>query len=308
MRTLGRFAPSATGRAHPGTLLAALLCWLDARSRGGDVLLRIEDLDQQRCKTEWVHGLLDDLQWFGLEFDQVSHQHESAEVHADALDQLAERGLLYPCRCSRTELRDAPRTADGSVIYPGSCRERELPNGNWRDCSEAIRLRLPPDLELSVTDASGIELGGSIAARCGDPVVRRRDGVIAYQLAATVDDAAAGVTHVVRGHDLAASTAVQLAVQALLGLPQPHYRHHLLLLEADGEKLAKFHGAVAADALRAAYTPQALTGLLAQVAGLRADASACAPHDLLADFAWAKVSNADQILHWDGAALHWEQA
>ena len=138
----------------------------------------------------------------------------------------------------------------------------------------------------------------------GDPIVRRRDASVAYQLAVVVDDAASGVTRVVRGHDLAASTATQVALQRLLGLPEPVYRHHLLLLEERGGKLAKLHGAVGADALRGAYAAPELTGFLAHAAGLRPDAAPVTPAGLLPDFAWASVAREDHVVRWTtGVAL-----
>jgi glutamyl/glutaminyl-tRNA synthetase len=154
-----------------------------------------------------------------------------------------------------------------------------------------------------VVDESGVDLSQDPERDFGDPVVRRRDGAIAYHLAGIVDDAAAGVTRVVRGRDLASTTATQVALQRVLGLPTPAYRHHLLLLEERGEKLAKFHGAVGADALRAHYAPYALCGFLAHACGLAQDASPLGPRDLLQDFAWDRVAEPDRVVRWTGSKL-----
>ncbi len=280
-----RFAPSATGRAHPGTLLAALLCWLDARQRGDRVVLRLEDLDPERCSPALVAGLREDLAWFGLDWDLVETQSEQAARHAAALDALAARGLLYPCPLSRTELQViGVRGADGAFQTDNRNRGRPLPPGGWRECPEPLR----------------VNLGAGLA----DPVVRRRDHAIAYHLASVVDDAAVGVTRVVRGRDLAPSTALQVALQDVLGLPTPIYHHHALLLEADGAaKLAKFHGAVAVPELRNHLSAAELCGILAHAVGLIAHVQPLRPADLLADFCWSRVTAVDRAMAWDGARL-----
>lgn len=298
-----RFAPSITGEAHPGTLLAALLAWLDARSRGGRFLVRLEDLDRLRLRPGWSEQMLADLRWFGLDWDALVTQSERAADHDAALDALAAAGRLYPCACSRSQLRAGGRTApDGSIAYENSCRGRALPAGGWRACTEAIRARVPDD-RVELRDESGLDLSQAPARELGDPVVRRRDGVIAYQLAVVVDDAASGITRIVRGRDIAPSTATQVALQRLLGLPTPVYRHHLLLLEPRGDKLAKLHGSVGATALRPRYSAAALCGLLACAAGLRAAPEPCAPADLVAGFTWERVRDPDRVLTWTGEAL-----
>jgi glutamyl/glutaminyl-tRNA synthetase len=303
---VGRFAPSTTGPAHPGTLLAGMLCWLDARVKGGRVVLRLEDLDPQRCRPEHLEAMQSDLAWLGLEWDEVVVQSTRSAAHAAALDELAAAGLLYPCCCSRAEVRAAgTRAPDGSWCYPGTCRERPLPGtsaGGWRECSEAIRVRLPAG-RIELVDESGLDLSQDPAGEYGDPVVRRRDGAIAYHLASVVDDRHSAVTRVVRGRDLAASTAVQIALQRLLGFSTPRYRHHLLLLESHGGKLAKFHGAVAASELRRHYDASELCGLLAHAAGLIPDAVRITPPELVERFSWRSVREDDRVLSWQGGAL-----
>jgi glutamyl-Q tRNA(Asp) synthetase len=300
---VSRFAPSTTGPAHPGTLLAALLAWLDARSRGARVLLRLEDIDPDRCRPEWSARMLEDLAWLGLDFDAVEAQHTFAGRHAGALDRLAALGALYPCACSRSILRaDAEPAPDGSRRYPNRCRGRALPPGGWRASAEPLRVALPAG-RIEIRDESGLDLSQDPAGEMGDPIVRRRDGAVAYQLAVVVDDGASGVTRVVRGRDLAPSTATQCALARLLDLPAPAYRHHLLLLEEHGGKLAKLHGAVGAAELRRAYAAPALLGWLAYAAGLRERAVPVAPRELAADFSWSRVAADDRVVHWTGDAL-----
>ncbi len=295
---VGRFAPSTTGSAHPGTLLAALLCWLDMRSRGGRVWLRFEDLDPQRCRPEYLDGLREALEWLGLDWDGEERQSDSGSDHAAALDILAGADLLYPCSCSRSGLAaKVPRAPDGSLRYPGTCRDRRLPTaaeGGWRSCRDALRVRLPAG-RIELVDESGVDLSGSPAEEYGDPVLRRRDGAVAYHLASVVDDRRIGVTRIVRGRDLAPSSVVQLAIGRLLGHAVPSYRHHLLLLEERGGKLAKYHGATGFEALRARYRAPEFCGRLAHVCELRPDAEPLWPADLLADFSWSAVRGDDRL-------------
>ncbi|MDG2334306.1 MAG: glutamate--tRNA ligase family protein [Myxococcota bacterium] len=305
-RAVARFAPSTTGPAHPGTLLAGLLCWLDARSRGAEVWLRFEDLDPQRCRPEYLDAMREALDWLGLDWDGEERQSHGGAAHGEVLDALARRDLLYPCSCSRASLAgETVRAPDGSARYPGTCRARRLPSeaeGGWRGCSEALRLRLPSG-RIDLQDESGADLSEDPAEAYGDPVVRRRDGAVAYHLASVVDDQRIGVTRIVRGRDLAPSSAVQVAIGRLLAHPEPSYRHHLLLLEERGGKLAKFHGAVGFDTLREHYRGPELCGLLAHACGLSAAPVPLAPQDLVPGFAWAQIRHEDRCLTWDGRAL-----
>lgn len=299
-----RYAPSTTGHAHPGTLLAALLAWLDARSRGASIVLRLEDLDLERCRPEFRLSLEADLSWLGLEFDDVREQHRHAAAHEAALDALAATGRLYPCRCTRADLRaHGRRAADGGFAYPNRCRARPLPRGGWRETSEPLRFRLPDGI-VEVADEGGEPLTQEPAVAQGDPVLRRRDGAIAYQLAVVVDDAADSITRVVRGRDIAPSTATQVALQHALGLPTPAYRHHLLLLEPRGEKLAKLHGSVGAPELRRQYSAEALVGWLAHAAGLLDEPVPCTARELVEGFDWRRVRREDRVVTWDGEKLN----
>ncbi len=291
-RTCGRFAPSATGPAHPGTLLAALLCWLDARSRGGRVVLRVEDLDRDRLRPGAAEALVEATTWLGLDWDAVVLQHERAQAHAQALDRLAERGLLYQSPTSRGDLEEG--------AYDNRDRALGLPPAGWRSCTLPLRARMPEDL-LAPEDEGFEDLGGG--GSCPDPVVRRRDAAVAYHLASVVDDADAGVDRVVRGRDLAACSLPQAGLRRLLGLPEPRYRHHFLLLETRERKLAKLHGAVGIAQLRPRYGQAQLVGLLAFWAGLRPDPGPCRPAELLEGFSWEQVRRSDLLVRWDGSVL-----
>jgi glutamyl-tRNA synthetase/glutamyl-Q tRNA(Asp) synthetase len=303
MRSLrGRFAPSTTGRAHPGTLLAALLCWLDARSQGGEVWLRLEDLDPQRSNPGLTASMEADLEWFGLDWDGLEKQSQSLARYEERIDQLAESGRVYVCRCSRTTIRKSGHKApDGSYRYPGSCRERLVGRDAWREQAEPLRLRIEAG-SIALQDEGGLDLSGDPAALFGDPLLRRRDGAYAYHLTSVVDDEAIGVNRIVRGRDLAPVSILQAALRRDFGGQIPAYRHHLLLLEAGDasrpEKLSKFHGAVDLPRLRERLDAADLCGLLASWVGLVPEGERCRPRDLVADFDWARVAQEDVALEW----------
>lgn len=290
----GRFAPSTTGEAHPGTLLSALLVWLDARSRGGRCVLRLEDLDTTRVRAEWADQLVEALAWLGLAFDETVVQSRRTPAHEAALDTLAASGRLYPCTCSRADRAGGRRAPDGGWAYENTCRGTPLPAGGWRAVAGNLRVRLP-DERVALVDDGGMDLSQTPARDMGDPIVRRRDGVIAYQLAVVVDDADGGITDIVRGRDIAPSTATQVLLQRLLGFAQPRYRHHFLLLEPHGEKLAKLHGSIPFSQLHARYAGPELLELLARVAGQ----GSADP----AGFDWSRVPREDLLARWDGGLV-----
>lgn len=299
---ISRFAPSTTGEAHPGTLLSALLVWLDARARKGQALLRLEDLDVTRVKAAWSDALLEATRWLGLDWDAVIVQTRQTPSHERALDQLAEAGLLYPCTCSRADRTGGRRAPDGGWAYENTCRGKPLPDGGWRAVNSNVRVQLPDD-RVELVDDGGLDLSQTPAHDMGDPIVRRRDGVIAYQLAVVVDDADEGITDIVRGRDIAPSTATQVMLQRLLGLPTPRYRHHFLLLEQSGDKLAKLHGAIPWSELRTHYSGEQLCGVLAHAAGLLDQPKPITPSELVHTFAWTHVPAADRIARWRDGAL-----
>lgn len=301
--TIGRFAPSITGDAHPGTLLAALLAWLDARSRGGQFLLRFEDLDRSRFRPEWPVQMSEALSWLGLDWDARIDQSADLRRYEAAMDRLEAMGRLYPCACSRTDRQASGRRGpDGSWAYDNRCRRLALPEGGWREAAHAVRVRLD-DTRIELRDESGLELSQNPAVDMGDPIVLRREGGFAYHLVVVVDDAASAVTRIVRGRDIAPSTATHVALQRLLGVPTPSYRHHLLLLQPHGDKLAKFHASVGYATLRTHYRPEALCGWLACVAGLKASEAPLLPRDLVDGFDWSRVGRSDRVVTWDGERL-----
>jgi glutamyl-tRNA synthetase len=278
---------------HLGNARTALLAWLDARSRGGRMLLRIEDLDRDRCRAEFAQAIRDDLTWLGLDWDEETAAQSTREpAYAAALRWLDDQGLLYECFCSRRQLAvaSAPHgPGDEPAPYPGTCRsltvaQRERLRAQGR--SPALRVRMPDDAP-AVRDRLHGELHRPVG---GDVMVRRSDGLYAYQLAVVVDDAADGVTEVVRGDDLLGSAPRQRALQQLLGLPAVGYAHVPLVLGEDGARLAKRHGTMALWALRAGgVRPQALVAAMASSAGL-GDGRPLAPAELVPTFRMEQVS------------------
>jgi glutamyl-Q tRNA(Asp) synthetase len=250
-----RFAPSPTGQLHLGHAYSAALARLAARAGGGRFLLRIEYLDQSRSRPEYVKAIADDLRWLGLEHDEKPLvQSQRSEVYAQALEQLRALGLVYPCFCTRSDIAAALSAPHAPPAhYPGTCRDlpddperRASTAHSWRlDAAKAIaRVGLP-----SWTEADGTRLEAS-ADDIGDEILARKDAPASYHLACVVDDSTSGVTLVVRGMDLRQSTPVQRLLQMLLGLPEPTYFHHALVVHDDGRRLAKRDKAPTLAALR----------------------------------------------------------
>ncbi|MCI9222214.1 MAG: tRNA glutamyl-Q(34) synthetase GluQRS [Oscillospiraceae bacterium] len=301
----GRFAPTPSGRMHLGNLLAALLAWLDARSGGGELVLRIEDLDTQRTSRLFAAQLLDDLRWLGLDWDQGGlepdyRQSRRTACYEEAFRLLEERGLIYPCYCSRTErmAASAPHREDGAVVYSGKCfrltaAERAELEGQGRRPAWRVRC---PDLSVTVEDGNCGTYTENLARDCGDFIVRRSDGVFAYQLAVVVDDALMGVNHVVRGRDLLCSAPRQAWLHEVLGYPPPRFFHTPLLLAPDGRRLAKRDHDLDMGALRERYSPGELTGLLAWYAGLVDRPEKVTAAELVPLFSWAKVPKNDVVV------------
>jgi glutamyl-Q tRNA(Asp) synthetase len=252
-----RFAPSPTGRLHLGHAYSAALGHQRARASGGRFLLRIEDLDQTRSRPEFVAGIEEDLRWLGLEWDgEPLVQSERTHIYAEALEQLRARGLVYACFCTRADIA-ASLTAphgDAGVSYPGTCRplpddpERRATTAHcWRlDCTKALEMAGLPSWE---EDGRTFH---AVPADIGDAILARKDAPASYHLACVVDDAASGVSLVVRGEDLRASTPTQRLLQQLLGLPVPAYLHHPLVTHEDGRRLAKRDLAPTLSAMREA--------------------------------------------------------
>jgi glutamyl-Q tRNA(Asp) synthetase len=249
---IGRFAPSPTGALHAGSLASALASWLDARAHGGQWLVRIEDVDTPRCVAGADQTILQQLERCGLHSDApVLWQSQRSAAYQQALDRLLTQNLAYPCGCSRTDVEAAqgPTGRHQGQTYPGTCRAglQGKPARAWRLHLPALRqaLALPEH-----TDWHDRRLGPQsqdVAQAVGDFVLKRADGLWAYQLAVVVDDAEQGITQVVRGQDLADNTARQILLQRALGLPTPEYLHTPLVLSTNGEKLSKQNGAQALD-------------------------------------------------------------
>ena len=294
----GRFAPSPSGRMHLGNLWSCLLAWLAARSQGGRMVLRLEDLDPDRCTQDWCDQVMRDLEWLGLDWDnEPVYQSRRTEAYRASFTQLEERGLIYPCYCTRAErlAASAPHRSDGVVIYDGRCR-RLSP----KEREELARTRRPawrvevPEETVSFTDRIQGPFSQNLARECGDFILRRSDGVYAYQLAVVVDDAAMGVTQVVRGSDLLDSTPRQLWLQEELGLPHPEYGHVPLLLAPDGRRLAKRDRDQELGALQNQYTAPELVGRLAHLAGLIPEPAPVTPAELVPLFSWEKLPKEDR--------------
>ena len=285
---VGRFAPSPTGRMHAGNVFAALTAWLVAKSQGGRIVLRIEDLDAERSKPVYIDAVQRDLEALGLTWDEGPYfQHDRTEAYRAAYDELRERGLVYPCFCTRADLHAASAPHRGEKpVYPGTCRH--LSDG---ERAARAQQRMPaqrlivPDREVAVGDQVQGSYAQNLAADCGDFLVQRSDGAFAYQLAVVVDDAAQGVTSVVRGVDLLCSTPQQLYLQELLGLPHPAYAHIPLLVAERDRRLSKRDRDAALDALLARFkTPEAVIGHIAGITGLAPACDPATPEELLATF------------------------
>lgn len=305
----GRFAPSPSGRMHLGNAWSALLAWLAVRSRGGIMVLRLEDLDPDRCKRPLCDGVEEDLRWLGLDWDEGGsaggdgyYQSHRGAYYQAALERLEQMDLLYPCFCTRGQLHapNAPHRSDGEVIYPGTCRNLTAEERAERAKTRrpALRIRVP-DEEISFTDRLQGEFRENLARDCGDFILRRSDGVFAYQLAVVVDDALMGVNQVVRGGDLLTSTPRQIYLQQLLGYPTPEYCHVPLLCAPDGRRLSKREADLTLAALRAAEVrPEEVVGRLACCAGLIDRPEPIRPSELIPLFELNQLPRADIPFQW----------
>ncbi|MBP8300306.1 MAG: tRNA glutamyl-Q(34) synthetase GluQRS [Planctomycetes bacterium] len=291
---VGRLAPSPTGALHLGNARTFLLAWLSIRSRGGTLLLRIEDIDGPRVKSGAIAQTLEDLRWLGLLWDgEPVVQGERLALYRAAAERLVAEGRAYPCVCSRKEIEEAasaPHEAgDDGPIYPGTCR------GRFTSLAEAERTSgRPAALRFAVHGNAVPFLDGFAGAQAGriagDFVVQKRDGGPAYQLAVVVDDAAQGVRQVLRADDLLPSTPRQLLLYRALQLPEPQFVHVPLVVGSDGRRLAKRHGDTSLRHFReAGVTAEQVVGYLAHLCGMRPRGTRCRPQDLLLDFDLARL-------------------
>ena len=296
----GRFAPSPSGRMHLGNLWSALLAWLSARSVGGEMVLRLEDLDPDRCRRTYCDQVMRDLEWFGLDWDNKPvYQSERTEFYREMFDRLTERGLLYPCYCTRAErlAASAPHLSDGAQMYGGQCRDLSPEERAVRAKSRkpAWRIRVP-DKTVRFDDLLYGPQQENLAQDCGDFILRRSDGVYAYQLAVVADDWDMGVTQVVRGRDLLTSAPRQIWLWELLGGTPPQFGHVPLLLAPDGRRLAKRDRDQELGWLQARFTAPELVGRLAYWAGLLPEYAPVTPSELLPLFDWKKIPVKDRAV------------
>ena len=255
----GRFAPSPTGYLHLGNVWSAFLAWLQVRQAGGTLVLRIEDIDEQRSKAVYTKALMEDLSWLGLTWDEGPDvggpygpyiQQERYDRYDEALDVLREKGLLYPCYCSRTRLQaiGAPHAGEHTV-YDGHCYGLSEAERCLMTKKPSWRIHAAPET-VSFTDSVYGRQEDYLPDCCGDFVVRRADDMYAYQLAVSVDDGAMAITHVLRGEDLLSSTAQQIWLMKILGYDAPHYTHVPMLIDGDGNRLSKRQKGITVRALR----------------------------------------------------------
>ena len=325
-KIIGRLAPSPTGFLHLGNAWAFFLAWLGARSRAGELILRMEDIDPLRSRPEYATAIMRDLQWLGLDWDgEVYFQSQRLAAYERAIADFADKGLIYPCYCTRKELRElasAPQMAlpggqqqggrggglDGAgdlgAPYSGVCRtlsqadRARLEAQGRRPC---LRLLYSPQ-DVSITDLVQGECVFKSEDSGGDFALRRSDGVFAYQLAVCVDDAAMGITQVVRGCDILASTPRQIYLLGLLDGGIPQYAHVPLLLDQQGERLAKRHNSLRLETLRAnGVAPEQIIGWLAWLAGLQDNTRPARPSEFLAGFASSPLPRENILL--DGEIL-----
>lgn len=311
----GRYAPSPTGELHLGNASTALLAWLSIRGRGGGFVMRVEDLDPGRSRPELVGRILSDLMWLGLDWDEGPDrggpyppydQGASRERYDHALRRLQDAGWVYPCFCSRKDIASAasaPQTAGDELVYPGTCRDLPPAESSRRieaGRQHAWRFRVPRETPAF----DDLVRGPWVAAAAGDFVVRRADGVAAYQLAVVVDDHRMRIDEVVRGDDLLASTARQLMLFESLGYPAPRFGHVPLLLGTDGVRLSKRHQGITLRELReAGFAAEDVVGRLAGLLGLRATSAPVRAAALLDGFDLRRLRPAPEGLIVD--VLEW---
>ena len=297
----GRFAPSPTGRMHLGNVYAALLSWLSAKSKGGEWVLRIEDIDPGRSRQEFADRIMDDLEWLGLTWDgEVTYQSKRQDIYEHYFELLQKENLLYPCFCTRADLlaTQAPHESDGRVVYKGTCRDlnpADYPQG----ITPAWRMRVP-DETIETTDGHYGTYRVHLPTEIGDFTVRRKDGAFAYQLVVVVDDLLMGITEVVRGRDLLLSTPQQLFMARTLRnldtekiFPEVRYIHLPLLINETGQRLSKRDKSLDMGVLREQHSAEEIIGFIAYLAGITPTEQPITPQELLPLFKWEKIPTED---------------
>ena len=310
--TVGRFAPTPSGRMHLGNLFCGLLAWLAARKENGKMILRIEDLDPQRSRMEYAEKLQEELLWFGLDWDEGGAkggqhspyiQSQCDTIYQAALEILQQKGMLYPCFCSRAELHtaNAPHLSDGRYLYSGACRHLtpKQQAEKAKQKAPALRVKVPEQVVCFEDLLYGAQQE-NLAQQAGDFMLCRADGVFAYQLAVVVDDLRMGVTQVVRGRDLLGCTPRQIWLSQQLGAEKlPEYGHIPLVLDSEGNRLSKRDGALSLDCLRERFTPQQILGKLAFLTNLIDCPKEISLQELIPLFEWGKIPKQDICLPKD---------
>ena len=298
MGPVGRFAPTPSGRMHLGNVFAGMIAWLSVKSRGGEMILRMEDLDTQRTSDELAQLLREDLTWLGLTWDRETQpQSQRSKVYDGYFERLQEKDLLYPCYCTRSQLHsvNAPHLSDGTYVYAGTCRNlTEVQRASF-DRAPSWRVKVPDKVWI-VEDLMQGAYRENLLTDCGDFVVRRADGVYVYQLAVTVDDGEAGVTEVVRGSDLLSSAPRQMYLQELFGFSHPTYGHVPMLMSVDGRRLSKRDKDLDLGVLRQKMKPEKLLGILAHACGLIEKVEPVSAKELATVFSWDKIKKEDIYL------------
>ena len=300
LKPVGRFAPTPSGRMHLGNVFAALIAWLSVRSQDGELVLRMEYLDTQRTSADFAEILRGDLAWLGLDYDrETAPQSQRSAVYDRYFEMLQEKGLIYPCYCTRSQLHsvNAPHLSDGTYVYTGTCRNlTDPPKGRvpaWRV--------MVTDQIWTVEDKVQGHYELNLATQCGDMVMRRADVIYVNQLAVTVDDGEAGITEVVRGMDLLSSAPRQMYLQELFGFPHPEYGHVPMLLAPDGRRLGKRDRDLDLGELRKRISPEQLIGTLAFASGLIDRNAAISCRELAQEFTWEKLKG--DSIYLDGSQL-----
>jgi glutamyl-tRNA synthetase len=286
---------------HLGNVYAALLSWLSAKSKGGEWVLRIEDIDPARSKQEYADRIMDDLEWLGLTWDgEVTYQSQRQDIYEHYFDLLRKEGLLYPCFCTRADLlaTQAAHESDGRVVYKGTCRNM-TPTDYPQGITPAWRIRVP-DRTIETADGHYGTYRTNLTTEIGDFIVRRKDGAFAYQLVVVVDDLLMGITEVVRGRDLLLSTPQQLFMAQTLRylntekvFPEVSYAHFPLLINEAGLRLSKRDKSLDMGVLRGQHSAQEIIGFIAHLAGITPTQHPITPQELLPFFRWEKIPTED---------------
>ena len=305
---IGRFAPSPSGRMHLGNIYAALMSYASVKKRGGQWLLRIEDLDRSRSHREFADQIIDDLLWLGLvpdlgasttADDRQFYQSNRDDIYEKYFDILKAQDIVYECFCRRNELNvaSAPHASDGHAIYGGTCRmlSEQRRAELQQERTPCWRLRLPDEVDCFEDELFGTQRANLLRDR-GDFIIRRADGNFAYNLAVVVDDALMGVSEVVRGCDLLTVSHEQRFLCRCLGFEAPHYCHIPLLLSPDGRRLSKRDKSLAMDVLRRNHTPEQIIGIIAHIIGIQATPNALSLSEFVQSFDIHKIEKTEGIV------------